>query len=198
MIWPKGVQVQLHRPTAGSIFPSSGAKIDNALPAKDLSLPVNEWNTCVITSVGDRLSVSVNQKKVGEVTGCLPQKGAIGLQSEGSEIHFRRIKIRQLPAMELSRNPTRRRAMSAVSPEKVFEPIELCPPGWAIKRWNGHAVKALSPKQEATRAKQEAQRTLRLLKRQELTWVPRVAPGVHPTVSPTFEFLRAPAFAPVP
>lgn len=95
MIWPKCIQLQMHRPTAGSVFPHSGAKTDNTLaPAKEILKPIGEWNSCVVTCEQNKITVVMNGKKLGEVTGCLPQKGSIGLQSEGSEIHFRRLWIR--------------------------------------------------------------------------------------------------------
>jgi hypothetical protein len=96
-IWPKSIQVQLHRPKAGSVFPSGEAKSDNQLAAKDLSKPLNQWNECVVRCIDGTISLEINKKKVGEVTGCKPNKGKIALQSEGSEIHFREIWIRKLP-----------------------------------------------------------------------------------------------------
>ena len=95
-IWPNAIQVQLHGPTAGSIFPSADAKTDNKLMVRDLSKPVGQWNTCVITAKAGRVSVVINGKKVGEVTGCKPSLGSIALQSEGSEVHFRRIMLKPL------------------------------------------------------------------------------------------------------
>lgn len=96
MIWPKSIQVQLHRPAAGSIFPGGGAKLNNPITIKDLSNPVNEWNDCLITCRDGVISVTINRHKVGEVSGCMPQKGCVGLQSEGSEIHFRKLWIKPL------------------------------------------------------------------------------------------------------
>jgi hypothetical protein len=95
-IWPSAIQVQLHGPTAGSIFPSDTAKTDNKLMVRDLSKPVGQWNTCVITAKAGRVSVVINGKKVGEVTGCKPSVGSIAIQSEGSEVHFRRIMLKPL------------------------------------------------------------------------------------------------------
>ena len=95
-IWPNAIQVQLHGPTAGSVFPSADAKTDNKLMVRDLSKPVGQWNTCVITAKAGRVSVVINGKKVGEVTGCKPSLGSIALQSEGSEVHFRRITLKPL------------------------------------------------------------------------------------------------------
>ena len=88
--------MQLHGPTAGSIFPSGDAKTDNKLMVRDLSRPLGQWNTCVITSKGGRVSVVINGKKAGEVTGSQPSRGSIALQSEGSEVHFRRVMLKVL------------------------------------------------------------------------------------------------------
>lgn len=96
-VWPKSFQIQLHNPKAGSIFPSGGAKSDNTVDVKDLSRPVNEWNTCVIVCREGTISVMINDKKAGEVTGCMPQRGTISLQCEGSEIHFRKLWLKKLP-----------------------------------------------------------------------------------------------------
>ncbi len=95
-IWPKAIQVQLHRPKAGSVFPIGGAKTSNMLDVKDLPLVLNKWHTCVISCRDGNISVVINGKKVGGVTGCTPRKGTIALQSEGSEIHFRKIWLKKL------------------------------------------------------------------------------------------------------
>ena len=94
-IWPKSIQIQLHRPKAGSVFPTSEAQADNRLDVKDLELPLMEWNTCVVASLDGKISLTINDKKIGEVTGCVPSKGAIALQSEGAEIHFQKLWIRR-------------------------------------------------------------------------------------------------------
>jgi len=96
-IWPKSIQIQLHRPKAGSVFPSGGATTDNTLDVKDLSAPVKQWNTCVITAQAGTLTVAINDKTVGRVTGCVPNAGSLALQSEGSEIHFRNIRLEPFP-----------------------------------------------------------------------------------------------------
>ncbi len=95
-IWPQSMQVQLHRPEAGSIFPEGGAVSDNVVRIKDVGLSVREWHRCVVTSRLGKLTVVLDDRKPAEVTGCRPSKGWIGLQSEGSEIHFRRIQLRRL------------------------------------------------------------------------------------------------------
>ncbi|MCH9728060.1 MAG: DUF1080 domain-containing protein [Planctomycetes bacterium] len=99
-VWPKAFQVQLHRPEAGKVFPTpgSGAKSANTLsPATPLNLPVGKWHKCVIVCRQGTISVTINGVKLGEVNGCSPNNGAIAIQSEGSEIHFRNLVVEILP-----------------------------------------------------------------------------------------------------
>ncbi len=97
MIWPQAVQVQLHRPTAGSVLTDGGAKAGkNTVETTNLDLAVNEWHRCLITSHDGRVTVTINDHKTAEVVGCFPRKGGISIQSEGSEIHFRRLQIKPL------------------------------------------------------------------------------------------------------
>ena len=95
-IWPTSIQVQLHRPTAGSIFPIGDARVDKNVHVKSSDLAVAQWHKCVIRCEGGRIAVSVNGADVGRVPGCTPRRGAIALQSEGAEIHFRRITLKRL------------------------------------------------------------------------------------------------------
>ena len=55
--------------------------------------PEGEWNTYDITFEGPSLTVVLNGKKVNEATGALVVPGRIALQSEGGEIHFRRVEL---------------------------------------------------------------------------------------------------------
>ena len=95
-IWPDAVQIQLHGPTTGSIFPTGDAKSVNLLERTELAREVNKWNKCRAISREGKVTLYINGKKVGDVTGCSPSRGRIGLQSEGSEIHFREIYLRKL------------------------------------------------------------------------------------------------------
>lgn len=95
-LWPTSLQVQLHQPSAGSIFPSGDAMSDNTTEATGLALEVGKWNKCRVVARNGKVSVEINGKQAGEVSGCKPDRGFIALQSEGSETHFRRILIREL------------------------------------------------------------------------------------------------------
>ena len=97
MIWPQAVQVQLHRPTAGSVFPDGGARTEKPVTVTDLNLAVNEWHKCEISCRNGKLTVAIDGRKTAEVAGCVPSKGCFSIQSEGSEMHFRHIQVRPLP-----------------------------------------------------------------------------------------------------
>lgn len=100
-IWPTAIQIQLHQPKAGSIFPGGDAMTDNMLEAADgLARPINSWNECRVVCQNGRISVEINGRRAGEVTGARPAGGHLALQSEGSEVHFRKLRIRRLAAGE--------------------------------------------------------------------------------------------------
>ena len=99
-LWPTSIQVQLHQPKAGSVFPSGKAVTENIVKQEGLAKPVGEWNKCQIVSRSGRVLVHINGQKSGEVTGCNPASGRIALQSEGSIVHFRRMMIRGRDASE--------------------------------------------------------------------------------------------------
>ena len=61
-----------------------------------------EWNHYRIEGNDGELRLSVNGKEVTVGKDCRPRKGYLCLESEGSECHFRNIRIRELP----STNPT--------------------------------------------------------------------------------------------
>jgi hypothetical protein len=93
-LWPTSIQIQLHQPEAGSVFPSGDAETDGPHKKEGLANAVGEWNTCHIVSRSGRVLVHINGDKAGEVKGCKPATGRIAIQSEGSEVHFRRVMIR--------------------------------------------------------------------------------------------------------
>lgn len=97
-VWPTSIQVQLHRPKAGSIFPSNDdAKTLNKVEIVDLLPPVkNTWFKCKVTCIDGKVTVWINDKQAGVVTGCEPLQGFIALQSEGAEVHFRNVSIKPL------------------------------------------------------------------------------------------------------
>ncbi len=150
-IWPTSVQVQLHQPNTGCIFGSGGARVEKELEARNLSRPVNQWNELVITCRQGAVRLQVNGKYVGEAKVLTPSFGAIGLQSEGSEVHFRRIWIRDLHP--IAQTAEANDAMSCCDPRchpfdpetAPFAPAFGSPPTYLGEwGWNGTTAPGLS------------------------------------------------------
>ncbi len=106
-IWPKSLEVQLGNGDAGDFW-VIGSTIDIPHAATrrqdrrhlnltdDSEKPLGEWNTMEITSRSGEVRVQVNGQLVNEASACSERQGAIGLQSEGTEIHFRNIRLTTL------------------------------------------------------------------------------------------------------
>ena len=57
-----------------------------------------EWNTYVVVCVDGVIKMSINGKFVNGVSNASQRKGYLCLESEGAPIHFRNIKIMELPS----------------------------------------------------------------------------------------------------
>jgi hypothetical protein len=109
---PKCVEAQLMSGSAGDIwafigFRTTGPKdryreikghaalgdFMGVAKMKDAEKKPGEWNTYEIVLNGDKLTLSINGELVNEATGCDVVAGKIALQSEGGEIHFRRVSL---------------------------------------------------------------------------------------------------------
>ena len=55
--------------------------------------PLGEWNTMVIEAVGRSIKVWVNGDLVNVGTGATADRGQIAVQSEGSEVEFRKLSL---------------------------------------------------------------------------------------------------------
>jgi hypothetical protein len=131
-IWPSAVQVQLHQPKTGSMYGSGGAVVEPEIETQNhFTRPLNHWNELVITSRNGRLTLTINGKRIGETQVHSSPIGSIGLQSEGSEIHFRRIWIRDLRTAPMP-PPAAGGGPSAAIRRRVLWGPTLCPcqPCW--------------------------------------------------------------------
>jgi len=109
---PRCLEAQLQSGNAGDLYGFHGMAIDGDAARKierdggtlagqfrgvkkieGNENPVGEWNRYEIILDGEKLTVSVNGKKVNEAIGCEVLSGPLGLQSEGGEIHFRKIDL---------------------------------------------------------------------------------------------------------
>lgn len=92
----------------GDIFPIHGARMvpdrphpsgsSRCLPSERRAKPSPEWNHYRVVAKDGVLKLSVNGKEVSGGSQCVPRRGYICLESEGSEVHFRNIRIRELPS----------------------------------------------------------------------------------------------------
>ncbi|HJN12148.1 MAG TPA: DUF1080 domain-containing protein [Pirellulaceae bacterium] len=91
--------------THGDIFPIHGATMtpingrggSRAFPTESRFKPSPEWNHYRIECRDGDISLAVNGKVVTRGTDCSPRKGYICLESEGGIVHYRNLKIRELP-----------------------------------------------------------------------------------------------------
>ena len=68
-----------------------------SFPSKYLSKGHGEWNHYYIRAINGEVRLWVNGEEVSGGTDCDPSTGYICLESEGSPILFRKIRVRELP-----------------------------------------------------------------------------------------------------
>jgi len=88
----------------GELFGVGGVKIVPDNPRGERSMSIEnrckgrgEWNIYDVVAVDGVIKLSVNGKFVNGIRGSTQEKGYLCLESEGAEIHFRNIKIMELP-----------------------------------------------------------------------------------------------------
>jgi hypothetical protein len=88
----------------GELFGVGGVKTvpdnprgERSKSIENLCKPRGEWNTYTVVCVDGVIKLAVNGKFVNGVSKSTQKKGYICLESEGAEIHFRNIKIMELP-----------------------------------------------------------------------------------------------------
>jgi hypothetical protein len=69
-----------------------------SLPSEKRVKPTGEWNHYRVESRDGVVTLAVNGKVVSGGSNCVPRKGYICLESEGSECHFRNLRIKELPS----------------------------------------------------------------------------------------------------
>jgi hypothetical protein len=109
---PRGYEAQLQSGNAGDLYGFWGMSLSgDAARMKQLTAhetlgdmigftkvegnenPPGEWNRYEIRLAGPDIVVRVNGKEVNAATGAEVLAGPIGLQSEGGEIHFRKVEL---------------------------------------------------------------------------------------------------------
>lgn len=138
--------------THGDIFPIWGATMtpifpnphggSRCLPSEERSNPSPEWNHYRVTCLAGSIRLEVNGKEVSGGDNIAPRKGYLVLESEGSEAHFRNLRIQELPPS--SSLPTRQEiALEATGMEPLFGGTHLNawqekgdkPKSWTTRDW---------------------------------------------------------------
>lgn len=78
-------------------FPPVAPDGKRSFPTKELSKGINEWNHYYIRAINGEVRLWVNGEEVSGGSGCNPHSGYLCLESEGSPVEFKNIKIRILP-----------------------------------------------------------------------------------------------------
>src|SRR5262245_32771020 len=105
---------------------------ERCLPSERLCKPSPEWNHYRITCKDGVLKLAVNGKEVSGASECRPRKGYICLESEGSECHFRNLRIQELPSTNPSPSEVAAEAAGFVP---LYSGLDLA--GW--RQPAGHA-----------------------------------------------------------
>ncbi|NOZ56598.1 MAG: DUF1080 domain-containing protein [Calditrichaeota bacterium] len=106
--YPRSIEVQIRDGNPGDIFPIKGASMCpwyppkkgrvRSIPSENRVKPAGQWNHYRLEVRDGVITLAVNGKVVNRAYHANPRKGYICLESEGSEIHFRNIRIRELPS----------------------------------------------------------------------------------------------------
>lgn len=78
-------------------FPPLSPDGSRSFPRKQLAKGHGEWNHYYIRAINGEVRLWVNGEEVSGGTACSPAQGFLCLESEGSPILFRKLRIRELP-----------------------------------------------------------------------------------------------------
>ena len=121
--------------THGDIFPIHGAKMtplngrggSRAFPTENRSKPSPEWNHYRIECQAGNIALAVNGKVVTRGQNASPSKGYICLESEGGVVHYRNIRIKELPATPIDEQQI---AIAARGFRSLYNGLDLN--GWRV------------------------------------------------------------------
>ncbi|MDP1562420.1 MAG: DUF1080 domain-containing protein [Pirellulaceae bacterium] len=78
-------------------FPPVSPDGSRSYPRRHLANGHGQWNQYYIRAINGEVRLWVNGEEVSGGTGCEPAEGFLCLESEGSPIQFRKLRIRELP-----------------------------------------------------------------------------------------------------
>src|SRR4029077_19456113 len=78
-------------------FPPVAPDGKRSFPTKNLSKGLNEWNHYYVRAINGEVRLWVNGEEVSGGSECEPHTGFLCLESEGSPVEFKGLRIRELP-----------------------------------------------------------------------------------------------------
>jgi hypothetical protein len=91
----------------GDVFPTGASKMKpfppvapngrRSFPSKNLTKGVGEWNHYYIRCLNGEVRLWVNGQEVSGGNNCQPATGFMALESEGSPVEFKNLRLRELP-----------------------------------------------------------------------------------------------------
>ncbi|MBN1125403.1 MAG: DUF1080 domain-containing protein [Sedimentisphaerales bacterium] len=78
-------------------FPPLSPDGSRSFPSKNRSKGVKQWNHYYIRCINGEVRLWVNGEEVSGGTECRPSEGFLCLESEGSPVEFKNLRIRELP-----------------------------------------------------------------------------------------------------
>ena len=78
-------------------FPPMAPNKRRSFPSENLTRDTEEWNHYYIRAINGEVRLWVNGKEVSGGSECNPRTGYLCLESEGSPVEFRNLRIRELP-----------------------------------------------------------------------------------------------------
>ena len=101
----RAIEVQIMDGNSGDIFPIQGATMaawkthpwGRSIASENRTHPAGQWNHYRVESRDGTIILSVNGQEVNRGYHANPRKGYICIEAEGSEAHFRNIRIKELP-----------------------------------------------------------------------------------------------------
>ena len=97
----------------GDVFPVGTSKMKpfspaakngrRSFPSKRLTLGVEKWNHYYVRAINGEVRLWVNGEEVSGGSNCQPAAGFMALESEGSPVEFRNLRIRELPSSGIAK-----------------------------------------------------------------------------------------------
>jgi hypothetical protein len=78
-------------------FPPTSPDGSRSFPTEERTKGVGEWNHYYVRGINGEVRLWVNGKEVSGGKDCKPASGYLCLESEGSPVEFRNVRIRELP-----------------------------------------------------------------------------------------------------